>query len=104
MRPVDRSPAENTLFRAYGARYGAAGGENAPVLIPQVYLHYDPVYAFASSLPRPASPLPRQRMDFLLLLPDRRRVVIEVDGKQHYADGDIAIPSGTPRWLPRTAS
>jgi very-short-patch-repair endonuclease len=31
-------------------------------------------------------------MDFLLLLPSRQRVVIEVDGKQHYADGDTASP------------
>ena len=31
-------------------------------------------------------------MDFLLLLPHRQRVVIEVDGKQHYADGDVARP------------
>ena len=31
-------------------------------------------------------------MDFLLLFTDRRRVVIEVDGKQHYADGDVASP------------
>ena len=34
------------------------------------------------------SPLRRQRMDFLLLFSDRRRVVIEVDGRQHYADPD----------------
>jgi very-short-patch-repair endonuclease len=27
-------------------------------------------------------------MDFLLLLPRRRRVVLEVDGVQHYADGE----------------
>jgi len=38
------------------------------------------------------SPLVRQRMDFLLLLPHRQRVVIEIDGKQHYADGDTASP------------
>jgi very-short-patch-repair endonuclease len=25
-------------------------------------------------------------MDFLLLLPGRRRVVLELDGRQHYAD------------------
>lgn len=31
-------------------------------------------------------------MDFLLLLPHRQRVVIEIDGKQHYADGDTASP------------
>lgn len=32
-------------------------------------------------------------MDFLLLFSDRQRVVIEVDGKQHYAEGDIAKPA-----------
>ncbi len=36
--------------------------------------------------------LKRQRMDFLLLFADGSRVVIEVDGKQHYADGDAASP------------
>jgi very-short-patch-repair endonuclease len=36
--------------------------------------------------------LKRQRMDFLLLLGDGSRVVIEVDGKQHYAVGDTATP------------
>ena len=32
-------------------------------------------------------------MDFLLLFADRSRVVIEVDGKQHYADGESASPA-----------
>jgi very-short-patch-repair endonuclease len=32
--------------------------------------------------------LPRQRMDFLLLPTERTRVVIEVDGKHHYATDD----------------
>ena len=31
-------------------------------------------------------------MDFLLLLPRGVRVVLEVDGKQHYAGGDTASP------------
>ena len=31
-------------------------------------------------------------MDFLLLLSDRVRVVLEIDGKHHYADGEIASP------------
>jgi hypothetical protein len=52
-------------------------------LIPQVYLHYDPYTAARRGAP---GPLSRQRMDFLLLLPHRARVVIECDGKQHYAD------------------
>jgi very-short-patch-repair endonuclease len=32
-------------------------------------------------------------MDFLLLLPHGVRVVVEVDGKQHYADEDRASPA-----------
>jgi very-short-patch-repair endonuclease len=50
-----------------------------------VYLHYDP-RAKASYQPGTSPPLPRQRMDFLLLLPNSVRVVIECDGQQHYAD------------------
>ena len=33
-------------------------------------------------------------MDFLLLLPHRVRVVMEVDGKQHYATSDGAAAAG----------
>ena len=60
-----------------------------PAIVPQVYLHYDP-YTIRDQ-PN-GSPLARQRMDFLLLLPSHQRVVIEIDGKQHYADGDAASP------------
>ena len=36
--------------------------------------------------------LPRQRMDFLLLLPNNQRVVIEVDGAQHFSrDGEPSL-------------
>lgn len=31
-------------------------------------------------------------MDFLILLSPRDRVVLELDGKQHYAAGDLADP------------
>jgi very-short-patch-repair endonuclease len=31
-------------------------------------------------------------MDFLFLLSDRIRIVIEIDGKQHYAEEDRASP------------
>lgn len=63
-----------------------------PALIPQVYLHYDP-YTLRELASGPGQTLARQRMDFLLLLPNRVRVVIEVDGKQHYADGIRADPA-----------
>jgi hypothetical protein len=61
--------AERRIFTAYGKRYGTLGA-GTPALLPQVYLHYDP-YTRASYQPGTAPPLPRQRMDFLLLLPNR---------------------------------
>lgn len=85
------SPPERVLFKAYCARYGDAAGRDVPALIPQVYLHYDP-YTLEQVKQAEGQPLKRQRMDFLLLFSDRTRVVIEVDGKQHYADGDTASP------------
>jgi very-short-patch-repair endonuclease len=69
---LNRLFERHTLYRALGF--------DTPALIPQVYLHYDPYTRRASM------PLTRQRMDFLLLLPHRRRVVIELDGVHHYAD------------------
>ncbi|MEZ4673915.1 MAG: hypothetical protein R2932_06680 [Caldilineaceae bacterium] len=36
--------------------------------------------------------MPRQRMDFLLLLPNKIHVVIEIDGKQHYSENGEASP------------
>ncbi|MFL6052751.1 MAG: hypothetical protein ACJ72W_07535 [Actinoallomurus sp.] len=75
--------AEQRILQTYVKRYQTHGSDT-PALIPQVYLHYDPyTQAKTRALSRA---LPRQRMNFLLLLPNRVRVVIECDGKQHYAD------------------
>jgi len=68
-----------------GAADRPAGQGDIPALLPQVYLHYDP-YTKAHYQPGTSPPLPRQRMGFLLLLPNRVRVVIECDGRQYYAD------------------
>ena len=84
------SPAEKVIFDVYASRYRASF--DIPALIPQVYLHYDPYDQRTRRASAAGTPLARQRMDFLLLFSDRRRVVIEVDGKQHYATGDIASP------------
>jgi hypothetical protein len=75
------SDAEAFVFNTYTSRYGT--NVEIPALIPQVYLHYDPYLRRIEQRP---GTVVRQRMDFLLLLRNRRRVVIEVDGKQHYAD------------------
>lgn len=85
------SPPERIVFDAYRKHYRRELGGAMPALIPQVYLHYDP-YTLRELAAGPGQTLARQRMDFLLLLPNRARVVIEVDGKQHYADGTRADP------------
>lgn len=79
------SKAEEALFKTYFRTYRNALGDDLPALLPQVYLHYDP--ATSKSL-RHRLPLPRQRMDFLLLLPNRQRIVLEVDGKHHFSHDD----------------
>jgi hypothetical protein len=80
------SPPEELLFKTYCERYADTSKE-VPALIPQVYLHYSP-YTARELARMNGTELPRQRMDFLLLPTERTRVVIEVDGKQHYADDD----------------
>ena len=85
------SPSERTLFRTYCERYSSPDeGGKQPALLPQVYLHYDP----RTRRERGGQPsvLMRERMDFLLLLPHGARIVLEVDGKQHYAEGETASP------------
>ncbi|MFE4461372.1 hypothetical protein ACFROC_28815 [Nocardia tengchongensis] len=81
---LDGNEAEQLIFNVYSQRYGTYGFD-IPALIPQVYLHYDPYTLRQRGTA--IGPLARQRMDFLLLFSDRQRVVIELDGKQHYADG-----------------
>ncbi|MGW3520598.1 hypothetical protein [Streptomyces hydrogenans] len=83
------SPPEEVMFHTYAALYFREGGHALPALIPQVYLHYDPYTAKRRAEP---GPLARQRMDFLLLLPNRVRVVLEVDGQQHYSVDGKASP------------
>jgi very-short-patch-repair endonuclease len=83
------SPPETLLFESYYRAFHRRLGNDMPALVPQVYLHYDP---YTIRQLQGKKRLLRQRMDFLLLLSDRTRIVIEVDGKQHYADGDSAKP------------
>lgn len=90
---LDDNPVELRIFDAYAARYKAYGFA-IPALIPQVYLHFDPTTQFSRrSAGQSGTPLARQRMDFLILFSSRHRVVLEVDGKQHYANGDMASPA-----------
>lgn len=75
------SPPQTLLFETFFRTFGHAVPD-LPVLLPEVWLHYDP----RTVAERGRDALLRQRMDFLLLLSHEIRIVIEVDGVQHYAD------------------
>jgi len=75
------SPPQSTLFQSYFSTFREMIPE-LPALLPEVWLHWDP----KTVKERGVQALLRFRMDFLLLLPGGRRVVLEVDGKTHYAE------------------
>lgn len=75
------SPPQRLLFDAFFEGFSGAV-PFLPALLPEVWLHWDP----RTVKERGPDALLRFRMDFLLLLPQGVRVVIEVDGKHHYAD------------------
>ncbi|WP_117334387.1 hypothetical protein [Paraburkholderia sp. DHOC27] len=79
------SPGEYALFHGYYERFSKTLGEKLPALIPQVYLHYDP---YTRRERGDEKFLARQRMDFLLMLEHGVRIVIEIDGRHHYAVRD----------------
>lgn len=75
------SPPQTLLFEAFYRGFGKSVPD-LPALLPEVWLHWDP----KTVRERGVHALVRFRMDFLLLLPQGGRVVIEVDGREHYAD------------------
>ncbi len=75
------SPPQTTLFDAFFEGFHSSV-PTLPALLPEVWLHWDP----RTVKERGPDALLRFRMDFLLLLPHGVRIVIEVDGKHHYAD------------------
>lgn len=82
------SDGERNVFSVYYRAFKDLG-DKLPALTPQVYLHYDP-YTLAQR--GGVGRLSRQRMDFLLLFSDTGRVVVEVDGSQHFAeDGKLSL-------------
>jgi very-short-patch-repair endonuclease len=90
------SPPQRQLFELYFRSFGKAI-PNLPALLPEVWLHWDP----KTVAQRGAQALLTHRMDFLMLLPGGGRVVLEVDGVQHYAD---ASGRADPRQYARLAS
>lgn len=76
-KTLDKS-LEKPFFRKYYNLFKNDLGGNLPALILQVYLHYDPkTFAQFKGKKR----FERQRMDFLVLLSDKHRIVIEIDVK-----------------------
>ncbi|NEA23127.1 hypothetical protein [Actinomadura bangladeshensis] len=88
-RTESNEPGPETLMLQVYAKLLKEHGFQLPALVPQVYLHYDP---YTRAQRKAEGPLARQRMDFLMLLRGRRRVVIEIDGIQHYAIEKKASP------------
>ncbi|BDB27317.1 DUF559 domain-containing protein [Cupriavidus sp. P-10] len=76
----DNSPPQRTLFKGYHRAFRTQI-PGLPALVPEVWLHWDQ----RTAKQRGAEALLSHRMDFLLLLPHDVRIVIEVDGKHHYA-------------------
>ncbi|MGK5553638.1 hypothetical protein ACSNOI_18660 [Actinomadura kijaniata] len=75
-----RYPAQENLFELYHQLY-ARNMPDLPALLPEVWVHWAPKTIKA----RGAAAMTHHRMDFLLLLPDGHRVVLEVDRIQHYS-------------------
>lgn len=87
------SPGEYAIFCTYYKIFVKKFGTSLPALIPQVYLHYDAFTQKDRMKLGKDKVLERERMDFLMLLDNRVRIVIEVDGKQHYSNDGKASPT-----------
>ncbi len=81
------SPPQRLLFEAFFEHFRERV-PSLPALIPEVWLHYDP----KTVRQRGKEALLRQRMDYLMLLPAGVRVVLEVDGQNHYSSDGRAAP------------
>ncbi|SCE41372.1 hypothetical protein GA0115240_159019 [Streptomyces sp. DvalAA-14] len=78
--PADDVSPRRNFYRIYHESYGARA-RDLPALLPEVRLHWD----HKTVQQRGVKALLNHRMDFLMLLPNGRRVVLEVDGGHHYA-------------------
>lgn len=81
------SPIEEKFFRCY-LEAVEEFGDDIPALLPQVYLYYDSKV----QKERTIKIFDHQCMDFLMLFSGSQRVVIELDGVQHYSDGEVQQP------------
>jgi very-short-patch-repair endonuclease len=77
--PSEETSPQRNLFALYHEIHGPRV-QMLPALLPEVWLHWD----HKTVRQRGRDALTHFRMDFLLLLPHGRRVVLEVDGAHHY--------------------
>lgn len=96
------SPPEQRLFKAYFKVLRPRFADVLPALVPQVYLHYDPMTLRELRERGDARRFDVQRMDFLLLLPHGVRVIVEIDGQQHYSTGTDVSAKPSPEEYART--
>ncbi|WP_339910367.1 hypothetical protein [Symmachiella dynata] len=76
----EHSPPQRLFFDSYHQMF-ASQIPLLPALLPEVWLHWDP----QTVKQRGAKALIRSRMDFLMLMRSGVRVVLEIDGQQHYS-------------------
>jgi len=83
----ESSPPQRMMFRLFHEIHRGRT-HDLPALLPEVLLHRDP----QTIKERGARAMLDLRMDFLMLPPGGYRIVLEVDGKHHYATGTQADP------------
>ena len=81
--PVN-SPQAKRFFETYFQQTASQGNFDAPALLPELWLHYDPL---TKKVRGGVKVLESQRCDFFLKI-GRREIILEVDGIQHYATAD----------------
>lgn len=96
------SAPERRLFSAYFKILRPLLNDDLPALVPQVYLHYDPITLRELRARGESQRFDIQRMDFLLLLPQRARVIVEIDGQQHYSTSIAMSAKPSPAEYART--
>ncbi|OEJ22562.1 hypothetical protein BGK67_34165 [Streptomyces subrutilus] len=84
------SPGQKNLFWHYHHAHRDHLND-VPALLPEIWLHWDP----KTLRERGPQAMQNLRMDFLMLLPGNRRVVLEVDGMQHYTRNAGTEPDST---------
>jgi very-short-patch-repair endonuclease len=92
-RPAN-SPPQQLLFDLYHDIHRDAV-HDLPALLPEVWLCWDPKTVQA----RGADALLNLRMDFLLLVPGGGRIVLEVDGRTHYANERQDKADEPSKWI-----